>query len=108
MTVMVTGASCEAERLQDLASQIRPLAPAQVSAVYPDLRTSFTDLNRLQAIETCYWLNTPTPDCADQQEVKLVADDLHLRGALYRTGGLVLGVGAIGLLGSALRGLKTP
>lgn len=108
LTVLMAGASIEGERLQCQAERLDTMSPAQARAIYPDLNAAFTDLNRLQAVERCYWLNTPTADCADIQEVKLVAEDLHQRGALYKLGGLVTGVIAIGVLATSLRGLKMP
>ena len=108
LTVLMTGAYIEGQRLQCQAEQIQNLSAAQVRSAYPDLSTAFTEVNRLQAQERCYWLNTPSAACADMQEVKLVAEDLRQRGALYNMGGLVIGVAAIGVLGTALRGLKAP
>jgi hypothetical protein len=108
LTVLMAGASIEGGRLQAQAERIEALPPAQARATSPDLKEAFTDLNRLQAVERCYWLNTPTAACADTQEVKLVAEDLRQRGALYNLGGLVVGVMAIGVLATSLRGLKMP
>ena len=108
LAVLMTGAYLEGDRLQTRADEIENLSVPQIQAAHPELKASFTQANRDQAIERCYWLNTPTPACADTQEVRQLAAELRQHGALHNLGGLILGVGAIGALASALRRPKAP
>ncbi len=108
LTVLTTGAYLEGGRLQDQATAIETKPVSEVRAAHPALAGAFSAANRSRAQERCYWLNTPTSECADTQQVRLVAEDLRQRGALCNLGGLVVGLAAIGTLAASLRGLKTP
>ncbi len=103
LAVLMTGSYCEADRLHDQATGIEPLSAKQAAAKYPGLKSYFTEANRDLAVEACHWRNTPTPECADTREVKQVADELRHQASLANLGALILGVGAIGALGAALR-----
>ncbi len=108
LAVLMTGAYFEQGRLQDVANEIAPLSPKQVQVARPELSRYFTELNREQAIEACYWRNTPDARCAEAQEVAQVVSALRQDASLANIGGLILGVGAIGALASALRRPTAP